>query len=333
MIKEINKLNDNITPTIGPRVSIVIASWNARELLIGCLRSIGSAEPSLRYQVIVVDNGSTDGSAEAITQLYPETTLIRNPVNKGYAGATNQGIAAATAEYLLLLNNDTEIRPGAISYLADFMDRNPDVGVASCHTIYPDGGLQYPARCFPGIRETLLDGLCFGRLLPRGLRARLMRGGYWDHGQDAVVDWLIGSALMIRTSAAAEVGGLSEELFMYGEDMEYSHRMRCAGWLTAFTPGAQIVHFGSSTSRRKMADVRQHMTFAKYFYYRRWHGPVACAVFRAMQTLAIALRVALIETGRYDRLYHDRDAVRRTYRNELFYHLRSLMPSRDMKSQ
>src|SRR5271166_4142037 len=126
MIKETNKLNDNITPTIGPRVSIVIANWNARELLIGCLRSIGSAEPSLRYQVIVVDNGSTAGSAEAITQLYPETTLIRNPVNKGYAGATNQGIAAATAEYLLLLNNDTEIRPGAISYLADFMDRNPD---------------------------------------------------------------------------------------------------------------------------------------------------------------------------------------------------------------
>ena len=100
-------------------------------------------------QVIVVDNASTDGSTEAVTRLYPEATLIRNTVNKGYAGATNQGIAVARGEYLLLLNNDTEIRLGAISYLADFMDRNPDVGVASCHTIYPDGGLQYPGAASP----------------------------------------------------------------------------------------------------------------------------------------------------------------------------------------
>ena len=244
-------------------VSVIIVNWNGAHLLRECLQPL-CAEGSDRLQLIVVDNGSADGSVDLLRSEFPEVTLIANPDNRGFAVANNQGIRAATGHYALLLNNDTVPDPRAITALAEFLDEHPRAAVAGPTLVNADGSPQDSCGPGPNLVTELLGKSMLHRLLP-GRRS-------WAPTEDRKVDWVTGAALCIRREVALELGGLDEQMFMFYEDLDLCARVREAGHEVWFVATPPIVHLGGATRRTVEARslVDSYRSTDRYF---RVHGP------------------------------------------------------------
>jgi GT2 family glycosyltransferase len=259
-------------------LSVVIVSWNTRELLRGCLWSVVSCQSSssmmpktdnckLKTEIIIVDNASTDGSAAMIRAEFPATTLIVNTENVGFARANNQGIRASSGRYVVLLNSDTVVPPGALAALVAFMDAHPAAGAVGPRLLRPDGAPQPYAF---GGDPTL------GYLLRRGINRLLLRRPLHDWTTDAVqtVDWVSGACLMVRREAIDQAGLLDENIFMYFEDNDWCLRIRQAGWQVYYDPQVAITHIGGQSVARNPAARRAYRASLRYFYARHY-GPAA----------------------------------------------------------
>jgi N-acetylglucosaminyl-diphospho-decaprenol L-rhamnosyltransferase len=238
-------------------LTITIVSWNTRDLLRRCIESVlvGRAQSSI--EVHVVDNASSDGSAEMVRRSYPEVTLIENSENVGFARANNQSWKQATGRYWMLLNSDTEVSPGALDRLVDFMDRHPDAGLATARLVSPDGSAQHCAQRVPGFWSTGVETARLHKLLPAWTRGRLMLGPYWSYDEPIKLGWTWGTALIARRDAVEEAGPLSEDFFMYGEDLEWCLRIRQHGWKIWFCPEAEVLHHGGGSSNGKWSDQKK----------------------------------------------------------------------------
>lgn len=275
-----------------PDLSIVVLSWNVRELLRECLRSVVSAQESvvrrqlsgadhlapgswlltpgscpLSTELIVVDNASTDGSAEMVVAEFPETRLIRNAENLGYARANNIGIAVGAGRYVLLLNSDTVVPPGTLEALVAFMDAHPQAGACSPRLVQTDGRPQPYA--FGGDPTPLY-------LLRRGINRLLLNRPLhdWAVAEPVQVDWVSGACLLARRAAIEQVGGLDEAMFMYFEDNDWCRRMRLAGWQVWYVPTVAITHIGGAGLKQNPAARRAYRESLRYFY-RKHYGPAA----------------------------------------------------------
>jgi len=231
-----------------PCVSIVIVSWNTREALRDCIRSVFEHTRALAFEIIVVDNASADGSVEMLGREFPQVRIIANASNFGFARACNQGMQAAHGRLILLLNSDTYVRDDVIARMADYVRSRPEVSMAACQLRYPDERIQYCAFRSLGIRQSLFEDLWLYKLVPRARRDVLLLGGYWSGDREVEADWIAGAFMMLRREVFEQTGGFSEDFFMYGEDSEWCMRLRRAGHRIFYNPLGVVYHIGSVSS-------------------------------------------------------------------------------------
>jgi GT2 family glycosyltransferase len=278
-----------VTPTpapAAPRVTAVVVSYNTREELRRCLASL-RAHAGLPGQVVVVDNASTDGSADMVTAEFPEARLLRNRENLGFSRANNQGLREATAAYALLLNSDAELMAGALPALAARLDAQPRLAAVGPRTLNPDGTVQvsFGPALTPGNEWRQ-------RRLVRGVKNRdpsALTEAAARAAREQEPEWLSGACLLVRKEALDSVGGFDEGFFLYEEDVDLCLRLRRAGWRLLFTPAAEVVHhLGRSTQadpgRARLEYHRSHLRF-----YRKHNGPALTAALRAFIGAGAAL--------------------------------------------
>jgi GT2 family glycosyltransferase len=258
-------------------LSIVIVSWNVNDLLRRCVRSVmdslsSGRQGGLAWQLIVVDNASSDGTVEMLRQEYPQVELIANQGNLGFTAGNNQGISLSDGRYVLLLNPDTEVVEDALWQMVGYMDQHDRVGALGPQLLYPDGTVQSSRRRFPGLDTAFLEGTFLQPLFPNSgiLRRYYVRDRADDETQE--VDWLVGACLLVRRAALEEVGSLDERFFMYSEELDWCYRAKTRGWKVVYLPTARVIHHEGRSSEQ-VPPVR-HVQFqrSKVLFFRKHHG-------------------------------------------------------------
>jgi len=224
-------------------ITIGIITWNARELLRQLLDSVFLSIQSVSFEVVVVDNGSSDGTLEMLRESYPEVVRVENPENRGVAPARNQLMRASRGRYILSLDVDTTLYPnGAVETLVSVMDRHPEAAIGGPKLVYKDGSLQLSCRPFPSPLNILLEGTSLKKYVPGSRFVRDYTLEDWDHGSLREVDWMYGAALVIRTSLLPTIGSLDEGFFYLYEDIDLCFQARRKGYKVLYIPEAVICH-------------------------------------------------------------------------------------------
>lgn len=279
--------------TQSPKTSIIIVSFNTREILRTCLARLFECTGDLDVEVVVVDNHSRDASADMVETAFPTVKLIRSAVNLGFAAANNVGFKAATGNFLLLLNPDALLEPGALQKSLAYMQANPEIGMGGARLLDKAGRQQPSARLYPSLlNETLVLS---------GLAARFPKSKFfgrfdrtWDEsGQPACVDWVPGAFALIRKAALDAAGPFDERFFLYYEEVDLCLRFKKAGWSVWYWPDVVIRHWGGESSKTvehvEFSSTGSQLTLwrmrSALLYYRKHHGAAA------------AFLVALLEAG------------------------------------
>jgi len=270
-------------------ISVVIVNYNVRDFLNNALVSVYKALEGLEGEVFVVDNASDDGSCEMVIQSFPQAHLIANDVNVGFAKANNQALSLSRGKYLLLLNPDTIVQEDTFRILMDFFNANPDVGMAGCKILNPDGTLQLACRRSfptPWVAFTKVSGLSsmFGSTKLFG-RYNLT---YLNPDESYEVDAISGSCMMIRRDVFESVGGLDESFFMYGEDLDWCYRVQKAGWKVFYVADTKIIHYkGESTRRSDIDELKIFYRAMRLFVQKHHRGSL---LYESLIELAIVAR-------------------------------------------
>jgi GT2 family glycosyltransferase len=243
-------------PERAPDLSVVIVTWNVRDLVIECLRAIAERSGTLDVEAIVVDNGSSDGTVRAVRAAYPAVTVIANGGNVGFPTANNQGLTHAAGRHVLFLNPDTVVGEGTLEACVAALDRDPAVGMVGCRLMYPDGRVQYEgARRDYRLRHLLYEALYLHEIFPRSAIFADQVIGSWDHREARDVEAISGAFMMARADVARALGGLPDELFMYHEDLAFALRVRRAGWRIRYVGHVETIHYGGASRRRSTSPL------------------------------------------------------------------------------
>ncbi len=273
-------------------ISIIVVNLNTRELLRECLASVLRSTGSLSMEVIVVDNGSSDGSAVMVLSDFPSVALIRNATNEGFARPNNVGMELAKGRHVLLLNSDTVVDPGACATLVRFLDEHPDVGACGPMLVYPDGRTQRSAKGFPTIVTHFCDMFFLDRLFPN---SRLFGKGemlYFDYSKAAAVDHLMAAAFLVRREVLEEVGLLDERFAVYYNDMDWCFRMNASGWTLWYVPEARVVHhLGSTVGMVNRSFVLFQVLHENVLlFYQKHYGRLSVVLYRLLTFKGFILR-------------------------------------------
>jgi GT2 family glycosyltransferase len=232
--------------------SVLIVNYNTRQLLLDCLHSVVETTIGIPVEIWVVDNASTDGSVEAVQSSFPEVHVIANDTNLGFARANNQALTQTNGDILLLLNPDTQLRPGAFAALEQAFDSDGVIGVVGPQVLNPDGSIQPSCGSFASTwTEFLFQTFLFKVIpspFPLGTVVHTLQRHQYKNKHE--VDWVTGACLAIRKEMVKRIGMLDESFFMYGEDMEWCWRARQAGYKVCYQPAAQVVHYSRQASQR-----------------------------------------------------------------------------------
>jgi GT2 family glycosyltransferase len=280
-----------MTQTRRPELSIAIVLYNSAQTLPDCLRSIREDLDSGFAELIAVDNASPDDSAAILRAEVPSAQVVETDSNRGYAAGVNAALARARGRYWLLLNPDVRAPAGALQTLVAWMDAHPGLGVASPDIVDVDGRWEEPGRALPSIVRTLLRLTRLHRLLPAGVRRRVFRAGYWTGGDQLGAGWVPGTAMIVRPAAVSDVGPLCEELFMYGEDVEWCWRMQRAGWRVGVCSSTRFVHDTSSSARETFSEdeVERRIAEGMDAACRLMYGPRRARLLAGLTALSFAL--------------------------------------------
>ena len=272
-------------------VSVIIINWNTKEILRDCLTSVYEQAGDVDYEVIVVDNASTDGSVEMVKSDFERVVLIDNAENRGFATANNQGIAVAKGRYVLLLNSDTVVLDGAIAKTVDFADAHRRAGVTGCRVLNSDGTLQPTCFMFPSVLNMFLSSTYLYKLFPKSRFFGRERMTWWDRSDVREVDVVTGCFMLVRREAIDQVGAMDERFFMYAEETDWCYRFKKSGWQVMFTPAGQIVHLGGqSTAKRPVAMIVQ-LRLSILTFIKKHSGWVAQLTARFLTALFFAVRL------------------------------------------
>jgi GT2 family glycosyltransferase len=248
-------------------VCIIIVSWNTKEYLLHCLESIFQKRESVPTEVVVVDNGSQDGSGTAVKRLFPAVHLVENNRNLGFSKAANQGLKESSGRYALLLNPDTQVKEGAIEQLVSFMDAHPEAGVAGVQLLNSDGSKQNSIANFPSLAIEL-----FNKSLLRWMFPERFPGKERNYLEPIEVDSVIGASMIVKREAMDQVGLLDEDYFLFLEETDWCYRMKKAGWKVYHLPQAEIYHFQgkSAETEKKRAKVEYYRS--RYHFFKKHRG-------------------------------------------------------------
>lgn len=265
-------------PGDAPVASIIVVSFNTRSMTLDCLRSVYAETPSLPIELIVVDNASSDGSADAIAEEFPQATLIRSQQNLGFAGANNLAAGMARGEFVLLLNPDTLVVNRAVEAIIDFARARPECGIWGGRTLFADRSLN-PTSCWR--KFDLWTLLCaiggMTLLFPRSAVFNPEAYGAWQRDSERSVDIITGCWLLARRSLWNDLGGFSSKYFMYGEDADLCLRARALGAKPAISPAATIVHFGGGADPYRPAKfiaIFKAKVSLIHDHWPRWQRPI-----------------------------------------------------------
>jgi GT2 family glycosyltransferase len=269
--------------------AVVVVNHNANDAIVDCLALVADQSPS---EILVIDNASTDGSADRIAREFPHIRLIRNERNIGFGPAANQGVRATEAPHVLLLNPDAMVRPGTLVALGAAIDEHPRAGAVGALVLNPDGSVQPTKRAFPSLWQSLLHGL-LGLVWPNnpGTRAYTLADAPFDTPR--TVDWVAGTAVALRREAFDAVGGFDEGFFFFVEDVDLCRRLWDAGFQVWFEPRAVVEHaWGTSWTQRPLRFLWIHQR--SLFRYARKHRRGAWVLAYPFIGVALLLRFVLL---------------------------------------
>jgi len=250
-------------------VSIIIVSWNTKEVLRDCLTSVFEQTGSVDYEVIVVDNASTDGSVEMLKNDSGNVVLVENAENRGFAAANNQAMAFAKGRYVLLLNSDTIVLENCLADIVSFADTNPQTAVVGCRVLNADRTLQPTCFMFPSVLNMLLSSTYLYKIFPRSRFFGREQMLWWDASDVREVDVVRGCFMLVRREAIEQVGVMDEQFFMYGEETDWCYRFRKNGWKVTFAPAGQIIHLGGASSRQDESRMRLQLSASILLFLRK----------------------------------------------------------------
>jgi GT2 family glycosyltransferase len=254
--------------------SIIIVNYNTREVLLSCLASIYATKSSdLTIEVIVVDNASQDGSVDAVRLQYPGVMLLPQVSNLGYSKANNLGIRSAKGRYVLLLNSDTVMQEGCLNTMLSFMDKNMEVGAAGCKVVLSDGSLDKACkRSFPTPINAFYHYLGLPKLFPRNHDFGAYNLTYVHEDEVHEVESLVGAFMLVKKNVIEAVGVLSEDYFMYGEDIDWCYRIKSAGWRIVYYPKTQILHLKGASSKKLKIKTTYHFFKSMIIFYNKFYS-------------------------------------------------------------
>lgn len=294
--KEQPRCNDAVaSPAPGGdrlNVSIIIVNWNTRDMLRDCLASIYAQTQGLSFEVIVVDNASSDGSAGMVHEAFPQAVLIANERNRGFAAANNQAMVVAKGRYMLLLNPDTIVLDGAVQKTVAYADRRPDIGVVGCQVWENESVIQRTCARFPSVWSTLVlaAGLC--RMFPRSRLLGSERMVGWNRDDERDVEVVSGMFMLVRREAIDAVGMMDEDYFVYAEETDWCYRFWRAGWRCVFTPTARIIHRDGGSKSTEQVSVKMYVQMQKslLIFQRKRRGVFAWLGVKTVYTVSMILR-------------------------------------------
>jgi GT2 family glycosyltransferase len=264
-------------------MSIVLVCWNNKAYLDPCLKSLYEGGLKSSFDVVVVDNGSTDGSQQMLAEKYPQVMLIQNAGNVGLGKASNQGIEATKGRHVLLLNNDTLVNGPALDVLVEYLDAHPEAGATAGKLLNPDGSFQSGFAPFSTLLEEFLIVTHIGELL---------WPGYPSHGDSNEIKetgWMSSACLLVRRAALDQIGLLDESYFIYGDEADLQYRLNKSGWKVVFLPNSSIIHFGGRSMDRWK---RRKMVYrGKMMFYKKNYGFLSTFLLRTMFFLMSLLKL------------------------------------------
>lgn len=250
-------------------VSIIIINYNTFQLTCNCIESIYKKETSLDFEIIVVDNASSECDPLAFKKKFPQIELIRNDVNLGFAKGNNVGISRAQGDFILLLNSDTVLLNNAISLCKEFMEADKRVGVVSSRLEYPDGKPQHNCQRFPSVKYKLFELLRLQKITGRSKAGKVLFGYFFSYDVVAYPDWTWGTFFLFRTKILDQLPAkrLSEIFFMYVEDMQWCMDFHLMGYKVAFVPQARVLHLMGMSKGSKNEMMKQNENRFMQMYY------------------------------------------------------------------
>ena len=266
-------------------LSIVIVAWNVRELVLDCLASIRAAKLGIRYEVILVDNGSIDFTVEAVSRQFPDTRILALPENIGFGAGNNRGFEVMRGRHAVLLNSDTIVLPDGLEACVRFLDEHPEAGVVAPQLLNPDRTKQNCIHNSPNLVSELVGQSLLRRLLPRRYPSKLV-----DYDSPVEVEAVLGACLFARREVIERVGMIDEGYFFFLEETDWCHRIRAAGWKIVHLPHAFVIHlYGESTKKKTPLRTRIEYYRSRYLFFRKNRSAAAYRVLRAIVMVKILI--------------------------------------------
>jgi GT2 family glycosyltransferase len=310
--------------------TIVVVSYNTRDLTLAALASARAAAAGLDAAVVAADNGSADGTPEAVRAAFPDVTVLVHPDNPGYGAAINRAAVARPAAHLCAMNADVVLEPDCLRTLLAFLRRRPECGLAGPALVYPDGAPQASCKRFPTLGVALGELFGIHALAPANRWRRRFYCGDLDLAREATVDTVSGAVMLIRGDAFRRIGGFDEAFRMYFEETDLCRRLHDAGWQVGFCPAARAVHHhGASTVQTSVRQVEYYLSYVRYFAKHR--GRDAAAALRAAVALSTLGRMAALPL-KYPPLDRRRAALLRAKEGACARLLRALGPDASVRA-
>jgi N-acetylglucosaminyl-diphospho-decaprenol L-rhamnosyltransferase len=284
---------------VQPDLSVVIVSYQVRELVQSCLTSILGHKSTISTQVFLVDNASGDSTVDLVRESFPSVHLVANLENRGFSAANNQALKLATGRYMMLLNPDTVLpagRPNALDTLVAFMDSHSRAGACGPVLRFPDGTLQHSAFRFPTLSQIYIDLFPVNwRLLESRLNGRYPRAVY-EARKPFLVDHPLGAAFVVRREAAETVGWLDEGFFIYAEEIDWALRLRASGWERWCVPGAEIIHYEAQSTSQFPERMLVELWRARFHLFQKHYS--SAFIFAARLLVRAGMRRSEAEARR-----------------------------------
>jgi len=273
-------------------VSIIIVNWNTLALLRDCLNSIYEQVGDVSYEIVVVDNASSDGSPEMVSSDFPSVLLVVEDANRGYAAAINSGIRRAKGRYALILNSDILICDLAIEKTVKYADRHPEAAVIGCQVMKSRDEMQTTCFRFPSLLNLSLRVSGLARVFKYNRFFGRENMLWWQRSSEREVDVVSGMFMLVRYEAIEKVGMMDESYFLFYEDTDWCYRFAQAGWKMLFWPGAKIIHIDGGNKSTDQDDLRMFVQYRKSLltFFKKNYGLVSYLTARLLLTLSLGLR-------------------------------------------